>query len=413
MNTNKKFLHFIGFIFIMFSLIFVNIILFTFSKKVLLGIIKKFSNKNNEKKEIIYQNIDTNQIFPQNELTLENLGIENIIYDSNPNLKLHNKYLATNSIDKLYSNFKFLTVKDYNEMKNTTNTFRQPNINIDEAKGRIPIDPIFENREINNTDVKNYTKILNNSEITNFPIEKIHHNNINSANNSHTDNITEKNPHVANNSQIYNITENINTTIIINATLTYNKTDIIVLNNQTIVSETRNISAEENIKNEEDQKLKNRNKNRNKNLKHKKNKGKKNKDQMHRKFLEAIEVSNIDSNMIMEIKDYLQTNDLKSKLLQEQNLNEIVTLNKLENQTLNKLVLNEFNENKNEKILSFFASILSIFLFSAICLLVNEIRKNNQQTSEKEHEMEKKFDYHLLDDEETQCSSFNYGIKEI
>jgi len=87
---------------------------------------------------------------------------------------------------------------------------------------------------------------------------------------------------------------------------------------------------------------------------------------------------------------------------------------------IKKIIRSNKNEENSSKRISLIASILSLFVFGGICLLGVEIYKNHQKANiiifdQNEHiEMEKKYDYILLDsDLETQNSTREIGIQEI
>lgn len=81
---------------------------------------------------------------------------------------------------------------------------------------------------------------------------------------------------------------------------------------------------------------------------------------------------------------------------------------------------NKSDENSSNKI-SFIASVLSLFVFAGICLLGVEIYKNHQKANLvvidpiEQVEMEKKYDYVLLDSDlaDTQNTTRDIDIQEV
>jgi hypothetical protein len=115
--------------------------------------------------------------------------------------------------------------------------------------------------------------------------------------------------------------------------------------------------------------------------------------------------------------------NIKVNLFQKNKLIQITEIQLSKNSLLikfssdvKKAIRNNQNKEMSNRNISLFASILSLMVIFGICLLGFEIYKNHQKArivTIDHADIEKKYDYVLLDNEETQSSSREIKIEEI
>lgn len=80
------------------------------------------------------------------------------------------------------------------------------------------------------------------------------------------------------------------------------------------------------------------------------------------------------------------------------------------------MIRNTKNGRESNKNISFVASLISFIVFIGVCLLGYEVYKNNKKANIliiEQNEIEKKYEYVLLDNEETEASSRYLEFQEI